>query len=138
MVRVQQNPTSIKEWRDGFQGHPWWRKSLSELAVTNPADLEWEVLEQAHPVITSLCPKAQRLYAEGIRMGLLFTHGGVRMRRNGVLLVNTPGYVGTLRHMPMESRAFWSFEGEGASDQEDSESVTSEDDKIESTIEQEV
>ncbi len=64
-------------------------------------------------------------------MGLLFTQGGVRMRKNGVLMVNTPGYVGALRRMPLESRALWSFEGEGASDQEDLDSDASEDNDIE-------
>ncbi len=71
-------------------------------------------------------------------MGLLFAQGGGKMHRNGVLLVNTPGYMGTLRCMPMESRAFWSFEGEGALDQEDLESVASEDNEIERAPEEEV
>ncbi len=49
-------------------------------------------------------------------MGLLFAQGGVRMRKNGILMVKTLGYVGSLRHMPLESGALWSFEGEGALD----------------------
>ncbi len=64
-------------------------------------------------------------------MGMLFAQGGVRMCKNGVLMVNTPGYVGVLRRMSLESRALWSFEGEAALDQEDLDSVASEDNIVE-------
>ncbi len=69
-------------------------------------------------------------------MGLLFAH--VRMRKNDVLMVKTLGYVGTLRRMPLESGALWSFEGEGASDQEDLNSVSSDDDVANITADNEV
>ncbi len=43
MVRVKQNPTSIKgksSKSNEFQGHPKSRKPLTGLAVTNPVELE--------------------------------------------------------------------------------------------------
>ncbi len=102
------------------------RESLTRLADTDPASLEHMALEQAPCLITDLCPKARTLYGQGIRMGLLFAQGGIRMHRNGVLMVKTPGYAGPLRRMPMDSKGLWSFEGEGASDQEELDSVCSE------------
>ncbi len=47
------------------------------LAATDQAGLERMVLEQAPRLITDLCPRA---LWKGIRMGLLFAQGGVRMR----------------------------------------------------------
>ncbi len=41
--------------------------------------------------ISDLCLKAQALYEHGVRVGVLFTQGGVRMRKNGVLMVKTQG-----------------------------------------------
>ncbi len=105
MVRVKKNSSKGRSPKNSeFKGHPWSKETLTGLAATNPAELEWEVLEQAPPVITNLCLKACKLYGQGIRMGLLFTQGAVRIHKNGVLMVNTPGYVGAL----------WSYEGDGA------------------------
>ncbi len=47
----------------------------------------------------------------------------------------TPGYAGSLRRMPLERGAMWSFEGEGPPDQEDLDSVSSDDDITETAAE---
>ncbi len=101
------------------------RTNLTGVAATNLASLENIVMAQAPGLISDLCPKAQALYGQGIRMGLLFAQGGVRMQKIGILMVKTLGYAGPLRRMAMDDEGLWLFEGEGASDQEDHESICS-------------
>ncbi len=81
MIYPKRNPGSPKGRSPKNRapgGHPFWRISLTGVAATDPASLEHLVLAQA-----DLYPKAQALYGQGVRMGLLFAQGGVRMRKNG-------------------------------------------------------
>ncbi len=74
--------------------HPLWRNSLTTEAAANPARLERIIMSQVAGPITNLCPKAQASYGHVVCMGLLFAQGGVRMHRNGILMVKTEGYAG--------------------------------------------
>ncbi len=56
-------------------------------------------------------------------MGLLFAQAGVHMLRNGVFMVITKKYTGTLRQMPVAEYGLWLFELQDFMNDDDDELV---------------